>query len=136
MLTVTAGEGNAGLGHVGESILFENAGTTTCTLYGYPSVVVTSTQGTVTANETPNGYLGGIVGTNVPSVNLAPGAIASSLIEGTDVPVGNATSCPTSTNVVVTPPGESHSVTLTTSLSECSPLQVHPVVSGSSGSES
>jgi hypothetical protein len=81
------------------------------------------------------GTLGASV-TNIGPVNLAPGAIASSLIEGTDMPVGNATSCPTSTSVMVTPPGESRTVTLTTSLPECSPLQVHPVVTGSTGSQS
>jgi hypothetical protein len=67
MLTVTAGEGNAGLGHVGESILFENAGPSTCTLYGYPGVTVTSPPGTLTVNETPNGYLGGIRDEHWPS---------------------------------------------------------------------
>ncbi len=136
MLTVTAGQGNAGLGHVGVAILFENAGPTTCALYGYPSVTVNANGVTSTVGDTPNGYLGGILGTNVPSVNLPPRSTASSLVEGTDAPVGNATSCPTESPLEVTPPGESHTVTLNTSLPGCSPLQVHPVVTGSTGSES
>jgi Protein of unknown function (DUF4232) len=135
-LDMSIGQGGAGLGHISEPILFRNAGTTTCTMYGYPSVIVSANGATSGVDDTPNGYLGGASGSTVPDVTLAPGATASALIEGTDSPEGNATSCPTFNSVQVSPPGDSQSVTLDTSLPGCSTIEVHPVVNGSTGTQS
>ena len=135
MLDMEIGQSGAGLGHVGEPILFRNAGTTTCTMYGYPSVIMFVNGEASGVDDTPNGYLGGTSGSTIPTVNLAPGATASALVEGTDNPVGNATSCPTYTSMHVTPPGDSQTVTLVTSLPGCSTIEVHPVVSGSAGTQ-
>jgi Protein of unknown function (DUF4232) len=135
VLDLSIGQSGAGLGHIGEPILFRNAGTSTCTMYGYPSVVMSTNGATSAVEYTPNGYLGGVSGTNLPTVNLAPGGMASALIEGTDNPVGNATSCPTFTSMAVTPPGDSQTVTLDTTLPGCSTVEVHPVVSGSEGTQ-
>jgi hypothetical protein len=135
MLDVSFGQSGAGLGHVGEPILFHNAGTTTCTMYGYPAVAVSSNGKAPGTDYTPSGYLGGTSGPTIPTVNLAPGATASALIEGTDNPVGTATSCATYTSIKVTPPGDSQTVPLDTSIPACSTLEVHPVVSGSTGTQ-
>ena len=135
MLDMSIGQGGAGLGHIGEPILFRNAGTTTCIMSGYPSVVMSANGEISGVDYTPNGYLGGVSGSTIPTVTLAPGATASALIEGTDNPVGNATSCSTFTSLKVTPPGDSQTVTLDTSLPGCSTIEVHPVVSGSAGTQ-
>jgi hypothetical protein len=136
VLTVSLGQSGAGLGHVGEPIVFQNTSSTTCTMYGYPLVKVTSNGPTSGTDDTPNGYLGGLSGSTIPTVNLAPGATASALVEGTDNPVGTATSCPTYSSLAITPPGDSQTFTLDTSLPGCSTIEVHPVVTGSTGQQS
>ena len=66
------------------------------------------------ARRTANGYLGGLQSglTTGPEVMLAPGAVASALVEGTDIPSGTATSCPSYPVLLVTPPGATVSVRL------------------------
>ncbi len=128
----------AGLGHEGAAIEFKNIGTSNCSLSGYPGVAALDATGNqvAQAQRTPSGYLGGMEtgSTTPPVVHLTPGAVASSMVEGTDVPEGTATSCPTYPALLVTPPTAKQSVKLAISLPGCSPLQVHPVVSGTTGS--
>jgi hypothetical protein len=135
VLAVSLGQSGAGLGHIGEPIVFQNTGTTTCTMYGYPSVKVSPNGLASGVDDTPNGYLGGLSGSTIPTVNLTPGATASALVEGTDNPEGTATSCPTYSSLEITPPGDSQTFTLYTSLPGCSTIEVHPVVSGSTGQQ-
>jgi hypothetical protein len=128
---------NAGLGHIGAILVFTNASQVTCTLQGYPGVAMLNAQGdqVVQAIRTPSGYLGGIQpGTSPPLVTLKPGAAASATLEGDDVPTGTATTCPTYPKILVTPPNATQSATLPVSMPGCSPVQIHPVVPGSSGS--
>lgn len=97
----------------------------------------------VQAQRTLNGYLGGlIVGATPPVVSLAPGQIASATVEGTDNPIGSATSCPFYPYLLVTPPDLTDSVRVTVTdfgrpnhpgLPGCATIEVHPVVPGSSG---
>lgn len=128
----------AGLGHEGGTILFKNTGTSECSLAGYPGVAALNATGkqVAQAQRTPSGYLGGMeTGSKTPPlVQLAPGAVASAMVEGTDVPEGTASSCPTYPALLVTPPTSRQSTRLAMSLPGCSPLQVHPVVSGTTGS--
>ncbi len=136
-LTISVGQSGAGLGHEGGVILFENTGTSACTLSGYPGVAALNSSGTQVqqARRTPSGYLGGMQtgSTTPPVVTLQVGGTASAFVEGTDVPVGTATSCPTYAGLLVTPPTATQSTRLTLSLPGCSPIQVHPVVSGTTG---
>lgn len=122
-------------GHIGVVLVFKNTSTATCTLVGYPGVAGLDSAGqqVVQATRTPSGFMGGISGSTPPTVTLAPGASASALIESTDVPTGNETSCPTYASLLVTPPNTTQSVTIAQSLPGCSGLQVHPVVAGTSG---
>jgi hypothetical protein len=137
-LVITVGQTGAGLGHQGVTILFKNQGTSVCSLSGYPGVAALNSTGQQVsqAQRTPSGYLGGMRtgSTTPPLVVLRGGVAASALVEGTDVPVGTATSCPTYAALLVTPPTSSRSKRLTVSLPGCSPLQVHPVVGGTTGS--
>jgi hypothetical protein len=136
-LSVSLGQVGAGLGHEGVAILFENTGTSTCSLSGYPGVAALDSAGrqVAQAQRTPSGYLGGMQtgSTTPPVVLLGPGAEASALVEGTDVPEGVASSCPTYPALLVTPPTSTLSARLTVSLPGCSPLEVHPIVSGTTG---
>jgi hypothetical protein len=138
-LQISAGHEGAGLGHEGGAILFENVGPSPCSLQGYPGVAGLSTTGAqaVQAEWTPQGYLGGLASSSAtpPLVVLQPHAVASSLVEGTDMPVGNETSCPTYHRLLVTPPTSTQSATLDLGLPGCSRIQAHPVVPGSTGSQ-
>jgi hypothetical protein len=132
-LAITAGVGGVGLGHAGFPLHFRNDGPAACALSGYPTVTATDseTRKTVTARHTPSGYLGG-TDLALPTYLLRPGDEVSALVEGTDVPPGNATSCPELAQVRVTVNGRTTPVTQT--LSDCSGMEVHPYVPGTTGS--
>ena len=90
----------------------------------------------VQAQRTLTGMMGGLAPgvTALPRITLAPGQTASAVVEGTDVPSGTETSCPTYPSLLVTAPNAKASVTIPFALPGCSGLQVHPVVPGTSGS--
>jgi hypothetical protein len=137
-ISVSTGVGGGGVGHEDQVLLFTNSSHSACTLSGYPGVAGLDAQGNqvVQAQRTLRGYLGGLDNgaTTPPTVSLSPGQVASATVEGTDVPVGSATSCPTYPALLVTPPNLTRSVQVTAGLPGCSPIQIHPVVPGSSGS--
>jgi Protein of unknown function (DUF4232) len=137
-ISVSDAGGGAGVGHEDQVILFTNSSQSPCTLSGYPGVAGLDAQDTqvVQAERTLSGYLGGLENgaATPPIVSLLPGKAASATVEGTDVPVGSATSCPSYPALLVTPPNLTLSVRVTPGLPGCSPLQIHPVVPGSSGS--
>ena len=136
-LAISVGQVGAGLGHEGAAILFKNTGTSKCSMSGYPGVGALNATGrqVAQAQRTPSGYLGGMRtgSTTPPVVLLGPGSVASALVEGTDVPEGVASSCPTYPALLVTPPTSTQSTRLAVSLPGCSALEVHPVVSGTTG---
>lgn len=118
------------------AIIFRNVGLTECWISGYPGVDGGDSSGhqVVPARRTPSGYLGGQRNSGPPAViYLVPKELASALVEGTSVS-RSGTSCGSYIALLVTPPGETHSVTVATSLPACSGLQVHPVVAGPNGS--
>jgi hypothetical protein len=129
---------SAAAGHQGVVLLFVNNGSTSCVLYGYPGAAGLNAGGAqvVQAQRTLTGMMGGLAPgvTALPRITLAPGQTASAVVEGTDVPSGTETSCPTYPSLLVTAPNAKGSVTIPLSLPGCSGLQVHPVVPGTSGS--
>jgi len=134
-LTTTSG---AAAGNVEVTLVFENTGTRPCTMVGYPGVAGLDAAGrqVVQARRTANGFTGGIpAGTSPPHVLLVPGASASARVEGTDVPAGTQTSCPSYPRLLVTPPNTTTSVVVDAAMPGCSPIEVHPVVPGTTGSE-
>lgn len=139
-LDISAGPVGAGLGHAGIPVRFRNTGASACTMSGYPGVAGLDAKGSqvVQAQRTPNGYLGGLTQgvTNPPVVTLTNGQVASALVEGSAVPLDNATSCPTFPALLVTPPGETHSVRVVGEMPGCTGIAVHPIVAGSTGSQS
>jgi hypothetical protein len=145
-VVVSDSGGGAGLGHEDQVLLFANHSTSTCTLTGYPGVAGLNATGqqVVQATRTLSGYLGGLWNgaTTPPRVSLSPGQTASAIVEGTDNPIGTATSCPYYVNLLVTPPNLTNSVRVsvfglgappTSGLPGCSTIEVHPVVPGSRG---
>ncbi len=132
--------GGVGLGHSGTVLLFRNREREACVLGGYPGVagLDASGQQVTEAVRTANGYMGGLpIGQTAPPViELAAGGTASALVEGTDIPLGAATSCPALAGLLVTPPGSHHSAVLPhLAPGDCSRLEVHPVVAGTNGGE-
>jgi hypothetical protein len=129
---------SAAAGHQGVVLLFVNHGPTSCVLFGYPGVAGVNSSGAqvVQAQRTLTGMMGGLAPgvATLPRVTLAPGQTASAVVEGTDVPSGTETSCPTYPSLLVTAPNTKVSVSVVQSLPGCSGLQVHPVVPGTSGS--
>ena len=138
--------GGAGLGHEDQVILFTNNSPSACTLTGYPGIAGLNASGqqVIQATRTLSGYLGGLWNSamTLPRISLAPGQVASAIVEGTDNPVGTATSCPYYDYLLVTPPNLTNSTRVsvfglgtspTNGLPGCSTIEVHPVVPGSSG---
>lgn len=138
-IKVTPGQWGGATGHIGGAVLFRNTSRSTCSLYGYPGVAGLDSAGRqeVQATRVPRGFIGGLpTPTSHPTtVVLAPGAVASAVIEGVDVPSGNATSCPSYPSILVTPPGTRSSTHLALAVPGCGGIQVHPVVPGTSGGQ-
>jgi hypothetical protein len=124
-----------GLGHIGIVLLLRNRAPGVCDLFGYPGVKLLGASGAgQDAKRTSSGYLGGISGSGLPIIHLAPGATASALMEGSDVPTGTG-SCPIWTALLVTPPNETSTVRIAHAVGALCTPQIHPVVEGTSGSE-
>lgn len=126
-------------GHQAAVLVFENHGSRTCVLTGYPGVTAVNAAGqrAADAQRTPSGFAGGLASASEapPVLHLAPGQKGSATVEGSSVPSGGAAGCPTYAELDVTPPGETRSVRIQAGLPGCSPLQVHPVVAGDTGRE-
>ncbi|MEI6700874.1 MAG: DUF4232 domain-containing protein [Actinomycetota bacterium] len=124
---------NSGMGHIGVVLIFTNTAASSCTEVGYPGVAALTSSGVqaVQAIRTLSGYI--VAVPDLPTVTLAHGESASAIVEGTDVPSGDATSCPTYPRLLVTPPNATESVTIDETMPGCSPIEVHPVVPGTTG---
>ena len=138
-IAVTPGQWGGATGHIGGAVLFRNTSRSTCSLYGYPGVAGLDSAGRqeVQATRSPRGFIGGLpTPTSHPrTVVLAPGAVASAVVEGVDVPSGGATSCPSYPSILVTPPGTRSSTHLNLAVPGCGGIEVHPVVPGTSGGQ-
>jgi hypothetical protein len=136
-LRTTVADGLAGTGHVSSVILVRNAGPGPCRLMGYPAVRFRNGTGVEVARgiPTPHGFTGGLpVGAPIPVVDLEPGESASAVMEGTDMPTGTATSCPSYASYTIALPGWPGTTTIDHSYGGCSDVQVHPFVLGFNGS--
>ena len=136
-LAVTATPAQSAAGHSGLELHFTDTSGRPCTLEGYPGVAGLDGAGTqvTQAVRTPAGFLGGLGGGahTPPVVILSPGQEGTAVVEGTDVPSGT-TACPTLVGLLVTAPNTYHSLPIALAPGDCSGLQVHPVVPGTTGS--
>jgi hypothetical protein len=133
-LRVWQAAGGSGASHYGVLFLFENISDTRCRLRGYPGLDAQNVNGKIVANakRTLQGYLGGVSGSVPPTVDLAPGGLASALVETLAFDPANTNACLPESNVIVTPPDTAGTVTFGWNES-CAGLEIHPVVPGTSG---
>jgi hypothetical protein len=127
-LVVTALPLRAGAGHRGVPLLFSLAPEAgACTLTGYPGVDSGAGGPLVHARRTLRGYLGGLPGDVdiPPTVTVSPGHPAQAVVEGLAVDA-DGNQCPTYTDLVVTAPGTTDTVTVPVAIDTCQ-LEVHPV---------
>lgn len=139
-VTVGVGAGDAATGHQTVVLYFTNVSGTPCTLYGYPGAAGLDSSGhqAVQATRTLHGFTGGLAqgATTMPTVTVPAHGRASARLEWTDVPEGNATSCPAYHGVLVTPPGTRTSTRIASVEPVACTFEIHPVVPGSTGNQS
>jgi Protein of unknown function (DUF4232) len=135
-LSVSPQQGSGAAGTIEMTVVFTNRGASTCSLFGYPGMQLLDASG---GNLPTNVVRGGgpifpVAAANQPpkTVLIASGASASFGLSYSDVPVGNETSCPTSANAEITPPGNTSSVTVALAIAPCGGGTVHvsPVYAG------
>jgi hypothetical protein len=137
---VTAGNFGEASAQGALTILIRNTGTTACTLFGYPAVQFTLSDGsTLPAQPTLAGYLGGLwSGGSEPDVTLQPGQTASAMTEATNALNGDI-SCgygyPETSHVTVTLPYDTRSTVLPFGSAYCGRPEVHPIVPGTTGDD-
>ena len=122
-------------GHVHLVIALRNAGAAACTLDGYPTVGLVGADGTaLPVRLTHDGDMA-FPATKPARVTLAPGAVASFDIGFGHVPGDGETSCPEARSLRVTPPGDTHAVTVAATVDPCDSghLAVSPLVAGDQG---
>lgn len=132
---VSIGQVGAATGHLGLTLLFRNSGPAPCTLTGYPgAALVAGPHRRLDIARTPQGYIGGLSpqARANPVVVLAPGRLASAILEGEDFNPQTSAACPRYSALLVTPPNQRVTVRLARSLAICDP-EIHPVVAGTSG---
>ena len=137
-VTISLGHTGAASGHVGGALLFTNHGSSTCELTGYPRV---QAAGGLTAaiQQTPDGYIGGLADPSAkpPYVELAPGQVASAVVEGSDIPIPATAHCSTVLGSLdLWLPGSANSgapTVVSNPAGTCAAIQIHPVVSGTTG---
>jgi hypothetical protein len=122
-LTASVGQSNGAAGTITGSIILAESGTTPCTFDGYPTMALFLAGGTTT----PVTIVDGLSVDISPEANAAPASVtltSSTHLEFTyqysDVPSGTETSCPTSSTVSVTAPGQSSGTApITLALAPC-----------------
>jgi hypothetical protein len=135
-LNVSDGNGGAGSTHRATILVFRNKSAVTCHLAGYPGVAGLNAgdQQIAQATRTLSGYLGGAK--SAATVELSPGQSASATVETMAIDAATGNSCTPYAGILVTPPNETHSIKLAWPNDGCSALQIHPVVPGTTGSQS
>jgi hypothetical protein len=132
-VAVNASSTDSAAGHRRVVLTFSLVGGEPCTLSGYPSVDSGAGGPAIHADDTPRGYMGGLPAgvDEPPNVILSVSTQAQAIVEGlaTDT-AGN--SCPTYTDLSVSPPGVNSVYTVPAIIEACQ-LQVHPVTAGPSG---
>lgn len=139
-LELTREESSAGAGHVGVVFQFENTSLFSCSLYGYPGMLMLDANG----DPLPTNVLreGGPAITNIEPrlVVLVPDSsmeMASFVITYANIPTGDQSheaACPTSERLLVTPPDAFDQLVISTMISPCGgDIYTSPVVAGAGG---
>jgi hypothetical protein len=108
---------------------------------GYPGAGVTDHFDKVVvlnATRSQSGYVGGQYSSPV-TITLAPGAVASTVLEWLDAPLNGQTpvgaNCPGMDDgkLLITPPNTTASTSFSAPANLCADFSVHPLIPGSSG---
>ena len=102
-LTISIGSPNGTAGAIHYVLTYLNAGTSPCTLFGYPGVSFLAADGSQIGSPAQRAS-----GVGVSSVTLAPGALVYSGVSVTDPGIPPCSSAGSATRVRVFPPGETH----------------------------
>ena len=139
-LSVTLGPSTGAAGSIQQLVTFANISSATCTLKGYPSLQMFDAKGAPIATHVTQGTSVAVPAVAVSTVTLAAGAKGSFLV-GYPSQTGYGTaSCPTSTTVGITPPGETQPIAVpwkinpyggpTIAQLQCGDVTVSPVFAG------
>jgi hypothetical protein len=113
-------EGGAGV--IEMTVALQNAGTTTCTLQGYPGLLLIGSGGTQLATHVSDGGPLAFESVAPTLVSLAAGQSAYFNIGVSDVPSSSEPDCPSATSLQVIPPGDANHLLV--------PVQVQPCGGG------
>ncbi len=136
-VTASPGQGQGAAGTITGFVTVTNAGTTPCTVNGYPVLALFSGSGApITVTMVDGLSVSVSTPANAPpsSFSVAPSGKAQFAYQFSDVPVGAETSCPTSQSASVTMPGSSTaSPAFQLAIGPCGngTIRVSPVYAGS-----
>jgi len=118
-LTAAVAGSSGAAGTIETTVVFRNASSTTCVLGGYPGGQMLDGQGAQIATTVVRG--GSYPFTDLPQsiVTLLPGGVAYFNMGFSDVPAGGETSCPSASQLVVTPPNAYDHQTITVQMAPC-----------------
>ena len=131
-LKVTTGPSNGAAGTIYNAMILTNTSATTCTLQGYPGMQLLNAQG----QKLPTNVVRGGLSFQDPAANQSPSLVTLASQQAaqydwsySDVPVGNQQTCPMASSVLVTPPNDFTSATISLQVPSCGSgtLHVSPV---------
>jgi hypothetical protein len=132
-LSATKGQSNDAAGHIAFTVVLTDISAETCGLEGFPLVEMSYPEPSAATGATQmdgNPPAGAPESLTPSLVMLAPGASGSFVFQYLDVP-GGPQACPTSSALVITPPGATGSVALAVSVAPCGgDFYVSPIRSG------
>jgi hypothetical protein len=132
-LSATIGAYGVATGHVGATITFTNTSTSACTLDGYPGLGLIGATGQALATTVHRGTSYTVPAIAPRSVTLEPGQEASFLIGYNDATGFSGETCPSSTQVEITPPNAYGHLTIAAHIGAygpCGAVTVSPVFPG------
>jgi hypothetical protein len=140
-LNLTEGQGMGATGHYTLTLIYTNAGQTTCMVHGYASLQFFNSSGQVAATVNQGSSFFQMFDVTPPSFSLAPGQSASFDIGGADFNNDTQTPCPAADVIVTEPPvtpGTQNNVQIALPTPPGTPvcsamIDESPVVPGSNG---
>lgn len=124
-LSLTAGQGQAAVGHQGSIYTFTNNLNVSCTFFGYPGAQLLDAQ----FNPLPTNVIrgGGFIFPDPgPQLVVVPASGTANFgLEFEVIPVGNEVTCPTSSQIAVTPPDEFDPIIIPAAINACGGGTLH-----------